>query len=201
MYNSQVFPRTSTSLLQALGGQPDSSVWREFFRHYAPPVFRIAKLRGLQTMDAEDIVQDVMVVIAKQISSFNYSRDRGRFRDWVRRITDHKIVDLIRRQRTRSAAALGDNCPVGDNYATIDQYWERQWQLQDLEYCLERISGRISERRLAAFRMYVLDGVSASNTARTLNMQVGYVYANRNQILNLIKAEMNKLESSEGNRS
>lgn len=198
MYRPKAFPRTSTSLLLALGDQPDSSVWREFFEHYAPPVYRIAKLRGLQPTDAEDIVQEVMVAIARQITSFDYRRDRGRFRDWVRRIADNKIVDLIRRQRTRNAVGLEAENEPEDVEASVDKYWELQWLMQDLEYCLDRIAARVTAKRIAAFRLYVIEGVSAADTAAQLNMQIGYVYANRNQLLNLIRSEMKALNDAEG---
>ena len=195
--NPKKFPRTRVSLIQALGERADSSAWREFFQCYAPAVYRVAALRGLQKIDAEDIVQEVMLAIAKKISSFEYRRDRGRFRDWVRRITDNKIVSHWRGNRKKLMIDHKVAADEAVDQTTIDKYWNEQWELQDLEYCRTQISMRISPMRLAAFRMYVLNGVSAADTAAQLNIQVGYVYVIRNQILNMIKDEMRKLERAE----
>lgn len=201
MFNPRIFPRTRTSLIHALGGRADSTAWREFFHHYSPAVYRVATLRGLQPSDAEDIVQEVMLAIARQISTFDYCRDRGRFRDWVRRITENKIVDLRRRKATRESITKPFVAEPEDDRETIDKYWRDQWLLQDLEFCLTQITSRVSEKRITAFRLYAMEGVSAADTAAQLGLKIGYVYAIRNQILNLIKEEMAKLENAEGNNT
>lgn len=193
MLHSRDFPDTRPSLLATLREETGQSAWWEFFERYAPAVCRIARLRGLDAHDADDIVQQVMLAISTHISQFSYDRDRGHFRQWVRKITENKISNLYRRRRpiAQDAAALKD-CP--DAQPSINELWETEWRRQDIVYCLDRIAEDISPRRMEAFRMYVLEGRSAADTAKHLDMTQGYVYVTRNQVLNLIRLRMEELD-------
>lgn len=193
MLSRRDFPDTRPSLLRTLrGAEPQESAWREFFERYAPAVYHVARLRGVGAHEAEDVVQQVMIAIAGRISRFRYDRDRGHFRQWVRRIAENKICNLNRKRRpvARDAALLEDQA---DDRPRIDEVWEQEWRLQDLLWCLEQVSAEISPRRMQAFRMYALEGVPAAVVAERLDMTMGYVYVTRNQVLNLVRARMSEL--------
>ncbi len=189
------FPDTRPSLLASLRTGGGESAWREFFNRYAPAVYRVARLRGLGTHDADDIVQQVMVSVSGHIARFNYDSDRGHFRQWVRRIADRK-VDTLYRQRRPALVESSFLESRGVVASPIEDAWEREWKLQDMLYCLDQVAADISPRRMRAFWLYVLNGVSAKETARILGMTVGYVYVTRNQVLNLVRQRMRKLEES-----
>jgi RNA polymerase sigma-70 factor (ECF subfamily) len=190
------FPATRASLLNLLRDATDSVGWREFFEHYAPGIYRVARLRGIDPHEAEDIVQQVMLAISTHIKQFDYKRDRGQFRDWVRRITENKIISLRRRAQLPYAGSGDLENAEGDDQR-IEAAWDRAWQLQDLNYCLEQAASSVSSRWMSAFRMYVLEGVPAAETARRMGMHVGYVYVIRNQVLNLVRQHMRSLGESE----
>lgn len=191
------FPQTRPSLLEAVQKTKGNLNWREFFDRYAPAVYRVARLRGVPQSDADDIVQQVMMSIVTHIADFRYDRDRGRFRDWVRRITENKIISLKR--RARPSTFLSDDAMQDqvDNETCVEALWEKEWRLQDLHYCVDQVAVEVSPRRMKAFRMYVLEGVPAAETARQLDMEVGYVYVTRNQILNLVRRRMQALDGQE----
>ena len=199
MLQPRPFPETRPTLLARLraDGGPQQSPWREFFERYAPAVFRVARIQGLDANDADDIVQQVMVQIARHISSFHYDTDRGHFRQWVRRIAENKITDLRRRWRTsanQSTASVEHAEPV-DGRPSLEELWAREWQVQDMLYCLDQVAVDFSPRRMEAFRMYVLEGVTAAETASTLGMTVGHVYVIRAQVINKVRQRMGELEA------
>ncbi len=194
MLQPQNFPETRPSLLATLRDNTQHSAWREFFERYAPAVFRVARLRGMSAADGDDIVQQVMLAIASHIGRFEYDRDRGHFRQWVRRITDNKIRDLKRRPQLPGDAGLWD---CVDDAAKAEEVWEHQWRLQDIHYCLDEVGRQLSPHRVEAFRLYVLDGLSAEETAARLNMTVGHVYVTRTQIIKKIRKQMRSLETDE----
>lgn len=184
------FPETRASLLANLGEDPPGqSAWREFFERYAPAIYRVARLRGLADPDADDIVQQVMMSVSSHIGAFEYDRDRGRFRQWVRTITENKINQFGRRKRiTLVDAALLESCP--DDQPSV----EAAWQVQDMLWCLDQVAADISPRRMQAFRMYALEGVSAADVAERLGMTVGHVYVTRHLVLNRVRQRMGELE-------
>jgi RNA polymerase sigma-70 factor, ECF subfamily len=195
---SSEFPETRPSLLNALREGPAAEGWRDFYRRYAPAVYRVARLRGLHEHDAEDIVQQVMLETAAHLGDFEYRAGRHRFRSWIRVIAENKIVDLRRRRRP---TVHDDEVLAGcvDEAETLDELWEREWKLQDVLWCLEQVALDISPRRMQAFRMYSLDGRPAEEVAEALDMTAGYVYVTRCQVLNLVRRRLAKL-NEEGHR-
>lgn len=193
MLSPRPFPQTSPTLLARLRDGRQESGWQEFFARYAPAVYRAARLRGLDEADSDDIVQQVMTAICTHIGEFNYDRDRGQFRQWVRRIADNMITNLRRRHRpmTCDPQLLDDHAGEAP---TADDLWAEQWRLQDLHYCLEQLATDVSPRRMEAFRMYVLEGVSASETAAAVGMKIGTIYVMRNHLLNMLRKRMEALE-------
>ena len=192
------FPETRASLLASLRDAPGQSDWREFFERYAPAVFRVARLRGIDKHDADDIVQQVMMAIARHIDGFDYDRDRGSFRQWVRRIAENKIRDHRRKPRLEGAAAWGELEQWPDDSPSLETQWEQQWHLQDILFCLDEVADNIAPRRVEAFRLYVMEGLPASEVASRLKMTVGHVYVTRTQIINRVRLRMNRLEGDNG---
>lgn len=197
MVASREFMDTRASLLARLGDGGGESHWREFFDLYAPVVYRVARTRGLDRHDAEDVVQQVMVSVIGHIGSFEYSRDRGRFRGWIQRVAENKIIDLRRRRaRSRSEAPLRPE-EEGDE-PSPESLWDEQWGRQDLRYCLSLVEADVSPRRMEAFRLYVLRGLSAAETARRLSMSVGHVYVVRRYVLGLVRKRLLQLDAAPG---
>ena len=189
------FPETRASLLDRLQEDGNVTGWRDFYRRYAPAVFRVARMRGTSEHDAEDIVQQVMLETSKHISNFEYRAGRSKFRSWVRTITENKIVDLVRRRRpvVYDQEAI-DACV--EETESIDDIWEREWKLQDVLWCIEQAALDISPRRMQAFRMYSLEGMPAAQVAETLGMTPGHVYVTRCQVLNLVRERLAALEEA-----
>ncbi|HPF41243.1 MAG TPA: sigma-70 family RNA polymerase sigma factor [Phycisphaerae bacterium] len=197
MLQPRRFPDTRPSLIATLGEGPEGqSAWREFFSRYGPAIYRVARLRGLCDEDADDIVQQVMVAISSHIGDFQYDRDRGRFRHWVRTIAENKIRQNARRG-TLPVASEADVAGCPDDGPSIEDVWKREWQLQDILWCLDQASDDISPRRMEAFRLYAIDGLPASEVASRLDMSVGHVYVVRHLVLNMIRRRIRDLDDIE----
>lgn len=186
MPDSREFPDTRPSLLAALDDNAAGAGWLEFYHSYAPAVFRVARRRGMSQHDAEDVVQQTMLAISRHIGGFAYDRDRGTFRSWVRRIAESRIVDFARRRHPPAAPISDSNEPVDDR-PSFNALWQQEWKLQDLLYCLERCRDEIAPRTFEAFRMYVLEGVSAADTAARTGLTVNHVYVVRSEVLKRLR--------------
>ncbi len=194
MLTPRPFPQTSPTLLETLRAGGRESSWRKFFGRYAPAVFRAARLRGLGADDADDVVQQVMTSICAHISEFEYDRTRGQFRQWVRRIAENRIASMHRRRRPVSCdpqalTAYADEAP------SPDELWAQQWEIQDMQYCLEQLAADVSPRQMEAFKLYALEGASARDTAEAVGMTIGSVYVTRNQLLNMLRERMKALSA------
>lgn len=195
MLRPREFTDTRPSLLAALGGGGDGA-WHEFFGLYAPAVYRVARLRGLAGQDAEDIVQQTMVSILGHIEGFEYSRDRGRFRSWVRRIAENKIADHFRARGARGRAIESAGDAPERREETDDSAWCNEWARQDLRHCLDQVAADVSPRRMEAFRLFVVKSATAAETAEILGMTIGAVYIARSVVMNELRRRMESLEAA-----
>lgn len=196
MFTARPFPDTRPSLLEAVRCPDDDAGWNAFYQAYAPAVFRVACQRGVAPPEAEDIVQQVMLTLSRHLPTFQYRRDRGRFRAWVQRITETKIIDALRRsqrQRQGSTRAIpADNAAcLADN--SWQEMWEREWKLQDIVYCLRDFRRDVAPRTLEAFQLYVIEGRTAQEVAERLDMSVNQVYVIRHQLLARLRDRLEAL--------
>ena len=189
-------PETRPSLLGALkGSNAGDADWRRFFEAYAPSVFRVARKHGLTVPDADDVVQQVMVAVSAHISRFDPDSNRCRFRHWIRVITTNKVTDTFRRHAARPTEQIGDCDKIAG--PEVNQLWNDEWYLQDLQACLRTIAYEISPKRFEAFQLYVLKGVSAAETARRLNMTANHVYVTRSMVIRRLRQLFDQLHNGD----
>src|SRR5207302_9807265 len=63
---------TSVTLLERVRQRDDQAAWERFVALYTPLLYRWAQRAGLADQDAADLVQDVFVLLMKELPSFEY---------------------------------------------------------------------------------------------------------------------------------
>ena len=93
---------TSPSLLMRVRDPNDKESWKTFERIYGGIVRSYCRHWRLQASDADDIVQEVLASVARQIKDFEYDPTKGRFRGWLGTITSNKIKTFLTRKNKRN---------------------------------------------------------------------------------------------------
>jgi DNA-directed RNA polymerase specialized sigma24 family protein len=73
---------TRSTLLARLRDLADGAGWQEFFDTYWQLIYSVALKAGLTAAEAEDVVQETVIVVAKKMPTFRYDPSRDSFRGW-----------------------------------------------------------------------------------------------------------------------
>src|ERR1051325_10782463 len=88
---------TRQSLLERLRSWDDQQAWQEFFDTYWQLIFRGAISTGLSASEAEEVVQETVMSVAKHMPKFRYvpAVAGGSFKTWLLNLTRWRITDLL----------------------------------------------------------------------------------------------------------
>ena len=112
---------TRYSLLSRLQNWDDQASWKEFFDTYWRLIYLIALQSGLTETEAQDVVQETVISIAKDIHKFRRDRSLGSFKGWLRNLTRWRIADQLRRriQPRQENPVTGDDGDLSLEFAEI----------------------------------------------------------------------------------
>jgi RNA polymerase sigma factor (sigma-70 family) len=189
---------TRHSLLARLKNWQDQQSWQEFFDTYWRLIYWTALRAGLSPEQAQDIVQETMVVVARNIHKFKPGRENGSFRGWLRNVTRWRLADHFQ-QRHKSLAEVPDDAGVDleqipDPAGTdLEMVWETEWERNLLLVAADRVNARVKAEHYQAFDLCVAKGWPARKVARYLNMSVPGVYVAKHRIQAQLRTEVRRL--------
>src|SRR6266446_9034039 len=100
------FLLTRQSLLSRLKDWDDHESWRDFFDTYWRLIYGLAVKSVPTNTEAEDVVQEALLAVAKEMPDFKYDPARGSFQGWLLEITRRRIANQVRRRlKHRHASA------------------------------------------------------------------------------------------------
>jgi len=191
---------TRYSLLSRLQDWDDQDSWRDFFDTYWYLIYSFALKSGLTEAEAQDVVQETIISVAKNIQKFRRDRSLGSFKGWLKNLTRWRIADQLRK-RTRlqgededSRRPKMDGREVPDADAGLESIWEAEWQTNLLETAIARVRRRVKEEHYQMFDLYVLRQWPVRKVAQTLEVTVGQVYLAKHRMTMLIRKELRALE-------
>src|SRR2546426_3125790 len=89
---------TRPSLLHRLKSGDDPQSWQEFYRTYGGLIRFFATKAGLTADEAEEVVQETAIGVARRLPEFIYDPKVCRFKTWLLNLTRWRIRDQLRRR-------------------------------------------------------------------------------------------------------
>jgi RNA polymerase sigma-70 factor (ECF subfamily) len=200
-------PSTRYSLLSRLQDWQDQESWKDFFDSYWRLIYGLAFKAGLSEAEAEDVVQEVVISVAKHIQKFERNRELGSFKGWLRNIIRWRIADQMAKRLPVLQPEAGTNCrgsmndggemsPIHDFCATeLEAAWEEEWRENLFKAALHKVKQRVNEEHYLIFDLYVLRGWPVLKVARKVGVNVTQVYLAKHRIARLIRKEIEVIEN------
>lgn len=217
--NDYDFIPTRGSLLSRLKHWDDQESWQDFFNTYSKLIYGVALKAGLTDAEAQDVVQETIIIAAKKLPGFKYDPALGSFKSWLLLITRRRIEKQLRKRMPVGvhASACPSTSPSQDTLkrelhrgneprtATVervpdpkdfdfDAAWDAAWEKNLWNAALARVKAQVKPKQFQMFDLYVLKEWPVKDVARALGVTATQAYVNKHRVERLIKEELRKLE-------
>src|SRR5262245_59949656 len=178
-----------SQLLRARNG--DEAAWKCLSDLYRPLILDWLRRHGVAHHDAEDLTQDILLAVVKNLDGFDHAGRRGAFRSWLRTITVNRTRNFWK-ARGGQATAGGVRQMVedlDDPGSELSQLWDRQHNEYVVRCLLDLVRLEFEPQTVQAFCRLAVDGASAEEVAGELGISVGAAYVAKSRVLKRIREE------------
>jgi len=165
----------------------DESAFNELVRKYQQRIYWHARRMTGNHLDADEIVQEVLLVMFKKLKDFKF---RSSLYTWIYTITSTRSINLLRRRSVREIFSLQDSEADRAADSDIIKDLENKEEIKRLEKHLQKIP--IKQREV--FILRAIDGLSYEEISEITGKSVGGLKSNYFHALKKITGMMQNEE-------
>jgi len=211
--------QTRWSLIGRLQDWEDQRSWQEFFNTYWKLIYSVALKAGLTDVEAQEVVQETVISVARKMPEFTSDPAAGSFKSWLLTLTRWRIGDQLRKRRNafsddhskvRGPGPPAKNTPEepGPRTSTIERIadpktgvlerlWNEEWEKNILEIAVEHVKSRVDPEEFQLFDFHVLKQWPARKVASKLGLPLARVYFAKYKITRLLKRSLKGLDNTQ----
>jgi RNA polymerase sigma-70 factor, ECF subfamily len=177
----------------------EADAWTRFAEIYQPVVYKWAQKWGLQTADAEEMNQEIFIVVDKKIASFHNDQPGDSFKSWFNTIVRNKILEFYRRRPTRLEAEGGSDAQnrlaqvPEEDWESVSREVDADIKTRLVRQAVEMIRAEFEERTWQAFCSRTFDDLPAAEVAKKLGMTEAAVHKARSRVLKRLREALEGL--------
>jgi len=197
---------TRWSLVQRLKDLDNQESWKEFFDTYWKLIYSAAMKSGLSDVEAQEVVQETVITVARKIGSFKADPASGSFKGWLLQVTKSRIIDQIRkrpppgrfhdrhtRREDTCRTSTMDRVPDPQSL-DLDHRWNQEWQRNLIDAAIERVKQKVSPKQYKIFYLHVIKKYTTRQVADALRLNLAQVYLAKSRVSALVKKEVRRLQ-------
>ena len=166
----------------------DHTAYQEFIRLCSPRVHAIAYQMIGNSIDAQDIAQEVFIKLYRSLSTY---KTRFNFGTWLYRLTVNHSIDYLRkhnRQKNVSLENFQDESVLKDR--ALSPY--RNLELNEMKGAIQQITKGLTWKQRKVFVLRDMQGFSTDEVARILNCRPSTVRVHLSKARRLVKDSLLK---------
>lgn len=185
---------TSASLLERLAHPSDEQAWRRLLDLYTPLLQGWLHRHGLQSSDADDLVQEVLAVVVRELPGFEHNHRPGAFRHWLRAILTNRLRAFWKARQHRPVAPGSSSFQAAvdqleDDKSGLSQLWDDEHNRHVVGKLLDQIRSQVAPNTWLAFYRVSLEGKAEEVVAAELGLTVNAVFIAKSRVLNRLRQE------------
>jgi RNA polymerase sigma-70 factor (ECF subfamily) len=184
---------TSFSLLDRLRSRPDDAAWQRFVDLYGPLLHGSLRRQGVRPEDADDLVQDVLGVVLRELPAFRHNERPGAFRAWLRAILVNRLRGFWRARQSQPIAEGGTPAheleQLEDPDSRLTRLWDQEHDRHVLRRLMELIRPEFAPATWQAFWQTTVDEKPAATVAQELGLSVNAVWLAKSHVLRRLRQE------------
>lgn len=193
---------TSLSLLERLRHSPEKEGWSRLADLYAPLVRVWLRRYDVQDSDANDLVQEVLLAVSRELGTFEHRGQPGAFRGWLKAILINRLRKFWR-ARDRRPEARGDS-EIDDRIAQLDdpasemsRIWNREHDQYVLRQLLALAEPHFEPNTWKAFCRVAIEGAKPDVVAQEMGISLNSVCLAKSRVTRRLRQEaVGLIESS-----
>lgn len=186
---------TPISLLERLRLRPDEASWQRLVDLYTPLIRAWLRHHGILNSDSDDLTQEVMQVLVRELPNFRHDLRPGAFRRWLRNVTVNRLRVFWRERRSRHVATgVSDFGHILDQLEDPNSRLSRQWDEEHDHHVarrlLELIEPEFEPMTWRAFSALVLEGKRTVDVAAEIGTTPNAVRIAKSRVLSRFRQEI-----------
>jgi len=192
-YRNPQMAETRSSVLKKIRDPENDAAWERFFDQYGNYIFTLARRSGLQDADADEVLQAVMIEVAKKIRTFEYNRGKGKFHSWLATCVNHRVIDILRanarrnsrevhgldRSETQTEFILRQADPGPDQFQEMA---DEEWTTLVRDAALRKTRDAVSPKQFELFHAYAIEEWPVEKVMKTYGVSRDQVYQAKRRV-------------------
>jgi RNA polymerase sigma-70 factor (ECF subfamily) len=186
--NDLIQPTSISLLALAMKSDVDEEAWKNLHAVYSPLIQRWLRGREVVGVDADDLAQEVMIVVMRKLPSFSHNGRTGAFRKWLRMIVFNCTRDFWKAKRIRpktmdDTAFLRQLDELKSDSSELTQKWNLEHDQLVMQQLLKQAEETVQPTTWQAFQLCTIELKEPDEVAREVGISLASVYAAKSRVL------------------
>ena len=190
--------QTRLTLIQRVSsGERNERCWEEFIEAYKPYIYAILTKFNLSKELRDDLFQDILLGLWKDLPKFEYHPNKCKFRTWLSVVCRNVVLTYLKSKAGRKTSQEVNYETAYQNLdrvtdAEVEAIAENEWKLFIAEKAMENITEQLSEKLINIFNA-AIEGISDADLAKDYGTTESNIRVYRHRVKNALMKEIIRL--------
>ena len=192
---------TRITLIEKIKDTANNCAWEDFVAVYKSMIINWATYMGCSQSMAEDVFQESIISLLRNLEKFEYNPTKGRFRGYLKTLVTRRVKDAFRRKKMIYENEFSnDDCINNfiENFEDAHEPAEAQldimWVTSVVSRALKIAKNKSDLLTYDSFKLYAIDNLPVNEVCRRLSINnEGTVYQQKSRFIKLVTKELENL--------